>query len=131
MKYFFDKSAAPELTEYLKIYTFYNGEKSWKIAFTEKKANSRTRIHCMNNEIIWEQVIPNGHAPIYEKTVICQPSSFMEKDKISVLVISGSPDIICGLDEGRIASAKQAENNGFDSGKLYVMSEKAFKALQI
>lgn len=101
----------------------------YKIGVTRKKANKRTRIHCKNNHVIWEQIYPLGRSPVSMETVICQPSSFMEKKRICVLVIAGKPDGISGLEEGVFLSAQSL--NGFATNKLYVMSEKAFSKLDL
>ncbi len=115
-------------TEYLQIFDFSIDETFYRVALTKVKADKRVSIHCSNNQILWEQLLPNGHIPLSEKAVICQPSQLLQNAAVSILVISGKPSIICGLDEGRIASAKC-----FDPAdrkeRLYVMSQAAFRAL--
>lgn len=100
----------------------------YKIGITQRKAGNKTQIRCENNSVIWIQRYPLGIEPVSEETVICQPSAFMEKDCVCVLVISGKPDIITGLEEGNFLSAKSWERRSTD--KLYVMSENAFLKLK-
>ncbi len=118
-----------EGTEYLKISDFKKDEVKYKIAVTKKRANKRTRIHCEENQIIWEQMYPLGRCPSSEKTNILQPSGFIEKNCICILVISGKPSFIIGLDEGVYSSAKRFSKD--IKSHLYVMSKAAFKALDV
>ena len=99
----------------------------YKIGVTQKNADKRTRISCKDNAVIWCQTYPLGISPVSEENVICQPSAFIEKGRISVLVISGKPDLIEGLDEGAFLSAGSWDRRASD--KLYVMSENAFSQL--
>lgn len=100
----------------------------YKVGVTQKKANKRTKIHCKDNHVIWEQVYPLGISPVSEETVICQPSEFMEKGRVCVLVVAGKPDGILGLEEGVFLSAQSWD--GLNVNKLYVMTEKAFSNLK-
>ncbi len=54
--------------------------------------------------------------------------SFFEKDHCCVLIVSGTPGMIRGLDEGRIASAKTFSSDA-DTCKLYVMTKKEFQEI--
>lgn len=99
----------------------------YKIGITQKKADKRTRISCKDNNVIWSQTYPLGISPVSEENVICQPSTFIEKGRVSILVISGKPDLIEGLEEGAFLSAGSWDRHSSD--KLYVMSEKAFSEL--
>lgn len=101
----------------------------YKIATTIKNANKRTQIYCKNNQIIWKQLYMIGRFPASEDYIICQPSSFIEKDKICILVISGKPDGIAGLEEGYFLSVNSW--GSFDLNKIYVMSENAFNKLKL
>ena len=93
---------------------------NYKIGKTKEAAGKRTQICCKDNAVIWKQQYPH---------VICQPGAFIEKGMVCVLVITGKPDIIEGLEDGAFLSAKSWGNA--DSGKLYVMSEKAFSELKL
>lgn len=100
----------------------------YKIGVTRRKANKRTRIHCKNNHVIWEQIYPLGWHPVSEETVICQPSAFMEKGVVCVLVVAGKPNGISGLEEGVFLSAQSWDSS--NPNKFYVMTEKAFSNLK-
>lgn len=101
----------------------------YKIAVTRKKANKRTQINCKNNHVVWKQMYPLGTCSNNStEEVICQPSTFIEPGKLCILVISGKPDMIVGLEEGIFLSAKSLENA--DLNKMYVMSEQAFSQLK-
>ena len=118
--------AYKEETKYLNIYYLHTEERLYKIIFTKRKANKRAKIHCADNQIIWEHMYPLGGSPLSVKTNICQPSSIIDVNMFCVFVISGNPDIICGLDEGIFSSVRMLNMNP-NPNKLYVMSEVAFK----
>lgn len=101
----------------------------YKIGLTQKKANKRTHIYCEDNHVIWRQLYPAGLGCAIEEKVICQPSTFIETGVICVLVISGKPGSIAGLEEGVFLSAKSWGDVSFD--KIYVISEKAFAKLKL
>ena len=92
---------------------------NYKIGKTREAAGKRTQICCKDNAVIWKQQYPLGIAPVSTETVICQPGSFIEKGMVCVLVITGKPDIIEGLEDGAFLSAKSW--GSADSSKLYVM----------
>lgn len=125
-KYHFINSSIKEETEYLNIYYLHTEERVYKIIFTKRKANKRAKIHCTGNQIIWEHMYPLGRSPLSVKTNICQPSSVIDINMFCVFVISGKPDIICGLDDGIFLSSRRLNINT-NPNKLYVMSEVAFK----
>ena len=128
IKYSNISSGSKEETDYLTIYSVSTEEKIYRIAFTKRKANKRVRIHCIDNQIVWEQVFPLGRSPLSVRTTICQPTSIMSPDKCCIIVISGKPDHISGLDEGFFASAKRFTTECCNKS-IYVMSEKAFRRL--
>lgn len=99
----------------------------YKIGVTRKKANKRTGIYCENNHVKWRQMYPLGISGTSKENIICQPSAFIEKGIICVLVIAGKPGGIAGLEEGVFLSSQSWNNLSFD--KIYVMSEKAFSKL--
>ena len=112
-------------TERILYYTGVN----YKIGKTKKAAGKRTQICCKDNAVIWKQQYPLGIAPVSTENVVCQPGAFIEKGMICVLVITGKPDIIEGLEDGAFLSAKSW--GSADLSKLYVMSEKAFSELKL
>ncbi len=115
-------------TEHLKIYEFSDNGINYRIAITKKKAHKRIRISADDGQILWEEAFPAGRYAVFEKNVLIKPSELIEKNKVSILVIAGKPGIICGLDDGMIASANAFKSN-FCSDKLYVMSGAAFKKI--
>jgi hypothetical protein len=126
-KNYFINSSIKQETEYLKIYFLHTEERLYKIIFTKRKANKRVKIHCTGNQIIWEHMYPLGRSPLSVKTNICQPSSVIDVKMFCVFVISGKPDIICGLDDGIFSSVRMINvNRNTNTNKLYVMSEVAF-----
>ena len=122
----FINSSIKEETDYLNIYYLHTEERDYKIIFTKQKANKKTKIHCADNQIIWEQMYPLSISPLSVKIMICQPSSIIDVDKFCVFVISGKPNIICGLDQGLFSSVKMLNINT-SKNNLCVMSEVAFK----
>ena len=125
-KYDFINSSIKEETDYLNIYYLHAEERLYKIIFTKRKANKRAKIHCADNQIMWEHIYPLGRSPLSVKTIICQPSSIIDVNMFCVFVVSGKPDMICGLDEGIFLSVKMLNINT-NPNKLYIMSEVAFK----
>ena len=102
---------------------------NYKIGKTKEAAGKRTQICCKDNAVIWKQQYPLGIAPVSTENVICQPGAFIEKGMVCILVITGKPHIIEGLEDGAFLSAKSW--GSADSSKLYVMSEKAFSELKL
>ncbi len=117
-------------TEQLRIYDISLDDIPFRIAFTKRSVNKRTVVHCSNGNVIFEERIPLGIRPVSENTVICKPGELMTKERRTVLVISGTPDMIVGLDEGVIASAKRYAVEP-SPRYLYVISEKAFENLAL
>lgn len=100
---------------------------------TLEKANKRTVIHCEGNSVSWEQIYPLGHTPVSEKHILVNASSFAgEKGSIRMVVISGTPSCIQGLDEGIFLSHLRYGEFRNDVGdKIFVMSEPRFKVFAI
>lgn len=111
--------------EYCKTYSFDFCGKKIIIKKTIQKANKHTVIHCEANSVVWEQIYPVGIYPERVKHVITD-ASFLSKDTICVLVISGQPMCIQALDEGIWASANKFPDK---NQAVYVMSEVRMKLL--
>ncbi len=97
------------------VYTVYQSVKT---------ANKRTQVHCLDcGDIVLEQFYLSGGitAVISEKSVLLRAQ--YDKNRVTVVVISGKPGVICGLDEGMFISARYKGNKK----GIYVMSEAAFK----
>lgn len=117
-----------EKTIFLNIHYFnYNGI-NFKIAFVRKRANKSVSICCYKEKIAWK----TGHYIVFRiimnSVVICKPDQFIDKNYCNILVVSGKPNNIYGLDEGMLASAKKLSKN-FDNRKLYVITKKEYKRL--
>lgn len=107
---------------FLRVAEFQHCGVHFKVGVTEKSANRHTVIHCRQTGVIWEQIHALGVSPVSETVSVCS-SSFLERDKICVVLIAGSPANITGLDEGIYLSIKRE----YGEGGLYVMSAAAFK----
>lgn len=123
------ETAEAHETPTLTVYDLSLDGRDLRIAFTKQVLNKHYAVHCNDGSIAFEERIPVGIHIESVNTVICKPSELMRKDVRTVLVISGKPDIICGLDEGIIASAKRYAVDS-STNRLYVMSEKVFDELQ-
>lgn len=100
----------------------YNGY-SFAVYVTKEKATKKSVVHCYSfGSVTLEKIYPNGISPVSETKNIFQPE-LIKKDKITVLLISGSPGNITGLDNGIVYSARR----GYEKGGFYVMSMSAFK----
>lgn len=97
---------------------------------TKKTAGKRTFIHCANDFAIWCQVhysnviymVPGNT----EKTVIAT-RGFFKKDEVGILVITGCPKEIAGLDDGGFVSASRERK----AGDLAVMTLAEFRDYSI
>lgn len=89
----------------------------------KRKANKHTTIHCAENGgVTLEQAYPVGISPLRETTTILHPGE-IENNKVTILVITGAPGWITGLDQGVVHSSRYGcQKTGF-----YVMSESALK----
>ncbi|MBE6555734.1 MAG: helix-turn-helix transcriptional regulator [Ruminococcaceae bacterium] len=92
---------------------------------TKRAANSRTVIKCTEEGAVSaERRYPVGISPVGEVEPLLEPSAIAkDKDCVTVLVITGKPDCIKGLDSGVVRSAR----SGCEGGGFYVMSMSAFK----
>ncbi len=116
------------ISENLKIYDLVRGDEKLRIAFTRRLTNKKTEVKCRENSVFFEKKIM-GFPPIKETFSVVQVSSLVTKDTLSLLVISGHPGMISGLDDGAFGSVKTvlSEKN---HEKLYVMSMRAFKKIK-
>ena len=103
----------------------YNGQ-VYIIKKTLKKAGKRTEINC-GTDIIWKQIYPVTHiSQAIETTVITKPN-FTAKGERGIVLISGKPLTITGLDDGHIVSSRGTVKSPED---IYVMSSAAFKMFE-
>ena len=106
----------------LRVIEFEHLGSTFKVGSTVELANRHTIICCEPSCVVWEQLHAVGISPTSTRTVLCPPS-FLEDNKVCILLIDGAPANITGLDEGIYLSAKRE----YRSGGLYVMSKAAFK----
>ena len=89
----------------------------------KKATNKRSLIHCEpNGSVFLEQLYSSGISPARETICIFHPAQ-IKKDKVTILLITGTPGNITGLDNGIVHSAR----TGCVNGNFYVMSMGAFK----
>lgn len=107
----------------LRLYELNFDGHTFAVYVTKEKATKKSVVHCYSwGSVTLEKIYPNGISPVSEVTNLFQPE-LIKKDKITVLLISGSPGNIVGLDNGIVYSARR----GYENGKFYVMSMSAFK----
>ena len=107
----------------LRLYELNFDGHTFAVYVTKEKAAKKSVVHCYSwGSVTLEKIYPNGISPASSVTNLFQPE-LIKKDKITVLLISGSPGNIVGLDNGIVYSARR----GYENGKFYVMSMSAFK----
>lgn len=93
------------------------------IYVTKERAVKKSVVKCYSwGSVSLERIYPNGISPVSEVKNLFHPE-LIKKAKVTVLLISGSPGNITGLDNGIVYSARR----GYEVGNLYVMSKSAFK----
>lgn len=106
----------------LRVVEFEHLGTTFKVGVTQNVANRHTVIRCEPSGVVWEQVHPVGISPAKTQSLVC-PTAFLERGKVCILLIDGSPANITGLDEDIYLSAKRE----YREDGLYVMSTAAFK----
>lgn len=113
--------------EFCKYFKVDFGGKTYDIAVTKRTANRYSVITCSDRSVVWAQMpfsamaAGNGYGesiPEFELTVHEKQAGV-----IRIIVISGKPNHIKGLDEGIFRSSR---NPGNDTN-VHVMSTAAFK----
>lgn len=107
-----------------KTVTFEHKGVLYRIITTKRRANRRSLIRCLNNDVVWEQ-IPLLYLHDNERgrgKVIDSIPVDIDKKFVTFFVIKGRPQSILGLDEGMFRSAKH-----FDPSYITLMSERKFK----
>lgn len=122
------KSAKPiNKTKFVKIYSLKENDNNYKIVVAKRRANHRTIIHCIDNQIDWEQfpLLPRiwsgrleDRKPIYK---VEKP-----KNETVIFIIKGNPCGVTGLDDGVFRGVKK-----FDQNYINVMSYKKFKNIKL
>lgn len=117
-----------EENEFYKTVYFEKRERPYFIYVSKRTANKGTHIHCRENgTIYWEQLYLFGgmSRASSEENVLIKP--LVEKSKIQIVLISGKPGAINGLDEGIFVSSRGEKRDNC----IYVMSETAFKLFEV
>ena len=114
-------------TEACNIFEFEFNNIGFTVYALKKSANKRTVIHCTpEGAVTAEQLYPLGLHPVSEITSIFH-SSLIVKGRVTVVLVTGAPGNITGLDNGCVHSARYGcLNEGF-----YVMSMSAFKLFEM
>ena len=106
----------------LRVVEFEHSGTAFKIGCTIDIANRHTIICCESGGVVWEQLYAVGISQTNTRSMLCPPS-FLENNKVCILLIDRAPANITGLDESIYYSAKRE----YRRGGLYVMSKAAFK----
>ncbi len=128
------RTADVQECESVVIYRIMLGERQFKIAVSKKKANKRTVVKCSEGAVTFIEYTPIAGgmgSPAETVEAYISVSELLEKNTVCMLVISGKPLDIHGLDNGRIASKKSYSTGIIDTQKLYVMSEAAFEKTEL
>lgn len=94
------------------LVTFERCGKNYEIYFTRKRANKYSNIYCEDNTIEWEQfpALPHVLGKMYGKRHPIISLSPM-KNSVKIVVITGKPNSIYGLDEGIFRSVHTYDEN--------------------
>lgn len=122
----FKKSSEIEEDEELyRVVVFEYGGLRYRVYVTKERATHATHIHCRENGTVYvEHLYPFGglSTPRREEQVLLRPG--WDMGEVCIVLITGKPGLITGLDEGMFISAA---NKGRYDGKVFVMSEARFK----
>ena len=110
-------------------YTFdYNGNRVI-VRKTNKKATKRIIVTCSGHTVSAVHLYPvTHHTVVGEEEFNIEVADMQDKDVIPIVVISGKPGLIKGLDEGIFVSANKGANR---KGHVLVMSEVRFKGFDL
>ena len=116
----YKKSSVLEVDEELyREVTFTFGGVKYRVFTTKQRATRATHVHCRGNGTVYfEEHTDEGS----EERAIVRPG--WDMDEICVVVISGKPGEITGLDEGIFVSSS---HTGRVDGRVFVMTEMRFK----
>lgn len=109
--------------EFCTTYRLTFANEVYTVKKTLRSANKHTVIHCRDGAIDWLQLHAPGVFAVKEKATISK-AAFAEKDTRGILLITGSPASITGLDEGPFLSSKRVPRSKDD---VYVMTYAACK----
>lgn len=115
--------------ESYKVYTFDYKGKHISLVKTLKKATKRVIVTCSGHTVSAVHLYPVTHHTVAsEDEFHIDVANMLENDTVTVVVISGKPGLIKGLDEGIFVSA-----SGSPKGKrfVYVMSEARMRTFEL
>lgn len=117
-------------TEFLNKYEFTYKNRRFVAYITKKKADKRSIIECVNNDIKWRQI---SKTPRLDGTGMLHGTTSLlarltpDKDAVDLFIISGKPGDIRGLDDGIFRSARRYGGEGY----INIMSEAVFKCFTL
>ncbi len=115
--------------ENCKTYTFEHTGRRVILKKTLKKATKRVIVTCSGHSVSAVHLYPVTHHTVAtDHEFHIDVMDMQDKDSIALVVISGKPGLIKGLDEGIFVSASgQAK----DKSPVYVMSETRFRSFEL
>ncbi len=115
-----------ERTKYVKIYRFEKDSENYKIILSTRCANRRSIIHCIDEQIVWEQfpLLPRIWAARLGESLPIYKFEKPRKETV-IFVIKGKPNGIIGLDDGIFRGIKK-----FDKDYINIISLQYFKTLK-
>ena len=113
--------------ENCRTYSFvYNGNR-FLIKNTIKRADKRIIVTCARHTVLGERLIPVTIHTVAKEVEFNIDIAGMADDCVAIIVISGKPGLIKGLDEGLFVSASGTAK---DKKFIYVMSEARFRTFE-
>ena len=113
--------------ENCRTYSFdYNGNR-FLIKKTFKRADKRIIVTCAGHTVLGERLIPVTIHTVAKEVEFNIDVARMADDCVAIIVISGKPGLIKGLDEGLFVSASGTAK---DKKFIYVMSEARFRTFE-
>ena len=117
-------------TEFLNKYEFTYKDRHFVAYVTKRRADKRTIIECVNNDIKWRQI---SKTPRLDGTGMQHGTTSLfarlspEKGAVNLFIISGKAGDIRGLDDGIFRSARRYGGEGY----INLMSEAVFKCFTL
>ena len=112
-----------------KTYTFEYGGKRVVLRKTLKKATKRVIVTCSGHTVSAVHLYPVTHHTVASEIEFnIDVADMLDSETLAIMIISGKPGLIKGLDEGIFVSASGAPNS---QKFVYVMSEARFKSFDI
>jgi DNA (cytosine-5)-methyltransferase 1 len=113
-----------EKNDRYKTLRFSVGEKKYVVYQSQQRANNNTEIQCgQRGHVMWKQNYPIGYITgnCEVDLLIAPPRT---PDETVIVLITGKPSVIKGLDENGYVSSRGTPKTPTD---VFVMSEAAFK----